>query len=49
MMPAMDYQQWRRSQVLYARLPELYDRLRRVEKRLAPDSSGGSTPGGDQT
>jgi UDP-3-O-[3-hydroxymyristoyl] glucosamine N-acyltransferase len=37
MMPAMDYQQWRRSQVLYARLPELFDRLRRLEKRQQPD------------
>ena len=42
MMPAMDYQQWRRSQVLYARLPELYERLRRVEKQSAPDSRGES-------
>jgi UDP-3-O-[3-hydroxymyristoyl] glucosamine N-acyltransferase len=42
MMPAMDYQQWRRSQVLYARLPELYERLRRMEKQSAPESRGES-------
>lgn len=35
MMAAMDYQQWRRSHVLYARLPELFDRLKKLEKRLA--------------
>ncbi len=33
MMPAMDYQQWRKSQVLYARLPELFDRLKKLEKK----------------
>ncbi len=33
MMPAMDYQQWRRSQVLYGRLPELFERLRKLEKK----------------
>ncbi len=32
MMPAMDYQDWRRSQVLYARLPEIYERLKKLEK-----------------
>jgi UDP-3-O-[3-hydroxymyristoyl] glucosamine N-acyltransferase len=32
MMPAMDYQAWRKSQVLYARLPELFDRLKKLEK-----------------
>jgi UDP-3-O-[3-hydroxymyristoyl] glucosamine N-acyltransferase len=34
MMPAMDYQQWRKSQVLYSRLPELFDRLKKLERRL---------------
>jgi UDP-3-O-[3-hydroxymyristoyl] glucosamine N-acyltransferase len=34
MMPAMDYQQWRKSQVLYARLPELFERLKQLEKKL---------------
>ncbi|MGE0884931.1 MAG: UDP-3-O-(3-hydroxymyristoyl)glucosamine N-acyltransferase [Blastocatellales bacterium] len=32
MMAAMDYQQWRKSHVLYARLPELFDRLKKLEK-----------------
>jgi UDP-3-O-[3-hydroxymyristoyl] glucosamine N-acyltransferase len=35
MMPAMDYQQWRKSQVLYARLPELFERLKELEKKLS--------------
>ncbi len=34
MTPAMDYQQWRKSQVLYARLPELFERLKKVEQKL---------------
>ncbi|MBI1761154.1 MAG: UDP-3-O-(3-hydroxymyristoyl)glucosamine N-acyltransferase [Acidobacteria bacterium] len=34
MMPAMDYQAWRKSQVLYGRLPELFDRLKKLEKEL---------------
>ncbi len=34
MMPAMDYQQWRKSQVLYARLPELFERLKKLERKL---------------
>lgn len=34
MMPAMDYQEWRKSQVLYSRLPELFDRLKRLEKAV---------------
>ena len=33
MMPAMDYQQWRKSQVLYGRLPELFDRLKKLEEK----------------
>jgi len=35
MMPAMDYQAWRRSQVLYSRLPELFERLKKLEKAAA--------------
>jgi UDP-3-O-[3-hydroxymyristoyl] glucosamine N-acyltransferase len=31
----MDYQQWRKSQVLYARLPELFERLKELEKKLS--------------
>lgn len=38
MMPAMDYQSWRKSQVLYGRLPELFERLRKLEK--AAEQSG---------
>ncbi|MBK9317128.1 MAG: UDP-3-O-(3-hydroxymyristoyl)glucosamine N-acyltransferase [Acidobacteria bacterium] len=34
MMPAMDYQAWRRSQVLYTRLPEIFDRLKKLEKAV---------------
>jgi UDP-3-O-[3-hydroxymyristoyl] glucosamine N-acyltransferase len=34
MMAAMDYQQWRKVHVLYARLPELFERLKRVERKL---------------
>ncbi len=34
MMPAMDYQAWRKSQVLYARLPELFERLKKLEKEI---------------
>ncbi|MBK8315477.1 MAG: UDP-3-O-(3-hydroxymyristoyl)glucosamine N-acyltransferase [Acidobacteria bacterium] len=34
MMPAQDYQQWRKSQVLYSRLPELFDRLKKLEKKM---------------
>lgn len=33
MMPAMDYQQWRKSQVLYGRLPELFERLKKLEEK----------------
>jgi UDP-3-O-[3-hydroxymyristoyl] glucosamine N-acyltransferase len=31
-MPAQDYNAWRRSQVLYSRLPKMADRLRKLEK-----------------
>jgi len=34
MMPAMDYQAWRKSQVLYARLPELFERLKKIERKI---------------
>jgi UDP-3-O-[3-hydroxymyristoyl] glucosamine N-acyltransferase len=37
MMPAQDYQSWRRSQVLYSRLPELFERLKKLEKAVAGD------------
>jgi len=37
MMPAMDYQDWRRSQVLYSRLPELFARLKKLEKSAMSD------------
>ncbi|HZN11839.1 MAG TPA: UDP-3-O-(3-hydroxymyristoyl)glucosamine N-acyltransferase, partial [Blastocatellia bacterium] len=33
MMPAMDYPKWRRAQVLFARLPELFERLKKLEKK----------------
>jgi UDP-3-O-[3-hydroxymyristoyl] glucosamine N-acyltransferase len=31
MIPARDYKAWRRSQVLYSRLPEIFERLKRLE------------------
>jgi UDP-3-O-[3-hydroxymyristoyl] glucosamine N-acyltransferase len=31
-MPAQDYNAWRRSQVLYSKLPEMADRLRQLER-----------------
>ncbi len=31
-MPAQDYNAWRRSQVLYSKLPKMAERLRRLEK-----------------
>src|SRR5581483_9238449 len=40
MMPAQDYQQWRKSQVLYARLPELFERLKKLEKERSKGSEG---------
>jgi hypothetical protein len=30
-----EYNSWRRSQVLYSRLPELAERLRRLEKIIS--------------
>lgn len=38
MMAAMEYQQWRKSHVLYTRLPELFDRLKKLEKIVAVKS-----------
>jgi UDP-3-O-[3-hydroxymyristoyl] glucosamine N-acyltransferase len=35
MMPAMDYQKWRRAHALYARLPELFERLKKLERMPA--------------
>ncbi len=34
MMAAMDYQQWRKAHVLYTRLPEIFDRLKKLEKSV---------------
>jgi UDP-3-O-[3-hydroxymyristoyl] glucosamine N-acyltransferase len=34
MMPAQDYQRWRKAQVLYSRLPELFERLKKLERQL---------------
>jgi UDP-3-O-[3-hydroxymyristoyl] glucosamine N-acyltransferase len=39
MMAAMDYQQWRKAHVLYTRLPELFDRLRQLEKEVQRSKS----------
>ncbi len=38
MMAAMDYQQWRKAHVLYTRLPELFDRLKKLEKSVVVKS-----------
>jgi UDP-3-O-[3-hydroxymyristoyl] glucosamine N-acyltransferase len=45
MMPARDYNAWRRCQALYSRLPEIANRLRRLE-RLARRSDEGPGAGG---
>lgn len=38
MMAAMDYQKWRRAHTLYARLPELFERLKKLERQASrPD------------
>ena len=39
MMPAMDYKKWRRAHALYARLPELFERLKKLE-RMSEGNSG---------
>jgi UDP-3-O-[3-hydroxymyristoyl] glucosamine N-acyltransferase len=41
MMPAQDYNTWRRCQVLYTRLPEIAARLRRLEKAARSAGKGG--------
>jgi len=33
-MPAQDYNAWRRSQVLYSKLPKMADRLKRLERMV---------------
>jgi UDP-3-O-[3-hydroxymyristoyl] glucosamine N-acyltransferase len=38
MMPALDYNQWRRCQALYSRLPEFAKRLKRLEKLIGGQS-----------
>lgn len=43
-IPAMPYNDWRRSQALYARLPELFARLKQLEKAIAKTESSSSTP-----
>jgi UDP-3-O-[3-hydroxymyristoyl] glucosamine N-acyltransferase len=40
MIPAQDYNAWRRSQVLYSRLPELASRLRQLEKIILAAGPG---------
>jgi UDP-3-O-[3-hydroxymyristoyl] glucosamine N-acyltransferase len=37
MMPAQDYQQWRKAQVLYSRLPELFERLKKLEQKIGDE------------
>ncbi|MCI0336685.1 MAG: UDP-3-O-(3-hydroxymyristoyl)glucosamine N-acyltransferase [Acidobacteria bacterium] len=39
MMPAQDYQLWRKAQVLYSRLPELFERLKKLEQITGVKSS----------
>jgi UDP-3-O-[3-hydroxymyristoyl] glucosamine N-acyltransferase len=34
MMAAMDYQEWRKAHVLYARLPEIFERLKKIERKI---------------
>ncbi len=41
-IPAMDYQEWRKSQVIYARLPEVYERLKKLERQYAASLSSES-------
>jgi len=37
MMPAMDYQKWRKAQTLYARLPEIFERLKALERKASAE------------
>ena len=46
-VPARDYNAWRRAQVLYSRLPEIMDRLKKVEQIVA-NSVSGTRGQGDQ-
>jgi len=39
MIPAQDYNAWRRSQVLYSKLPEIAERLKRLERTLRQSES----------
>jgi len=45
MMPAQDYNEWRRSHAIYKRLPQISRRLARIEKLMG---LGGSDPSGNQ-
>ncbi|HXG66088.1 MAG TPA: UDP-3-O-(3-hydroxymyristoyl)glucosamine N-acyltransferase [Blastocatellia bacterium] len=40
MMPAQDYNAWRRSQVLYSKLPEIVERLKKLEKIAQGETAG---------
>jgi UDP-3-O-[3-hydroxymyristoyl] glucosamine N-acyltransferase len=42
--PAVDHKKWLRATALFSRLPEFFDRLRRLEK-IAYKEKGGSFPG----
>ena len=39
-IPAQDYNVWRRCQVLYSRLPQLAERLRRLERLIEERGTG---------
>jgi UDP-3-O-[3-hydroxymyristoyl] glucosamine N-acyltransferase len=39
MIPAQDYNAWRRRQVLYSKLPELVERIKRLERLIAQKSA----------
>lgn len=41
MIPARDHNAWRRSQVLYSKLPELAERVKRLEELVRRSNSGG--------
>jgi UDP-3-O-[3-hydroxymyristoyl] glucosamine N-acyltransferase len=38
-VPARDYNAWRRAQVLYSRLPEIMDRIRKLERTVESDTN----------
>lgn len=48
MMPAQDHNSWRRSQVLYSKLPEIARRLRRLEKIIQDRAPDGADAKGDR-